>query len=317
MHTLILDIGRTNLKTFIVNNKECFEYYLQPTPINPNEVFEISRKIVDRAIMAYNISTIITTSFGDSVVVEDIKGEWILQYATDPCPKVKNLPHYRDTGYSNAFPGLIRQLITLDQRGVDYRRALPMSAALSVYLTDNTNWKYWDWTHASNSGAFHQKTKRWVSTFSRRTISPKIVSPLEIVGTYKKINVVVGGHDVSFVGIDTQNYVVCGTWIIISERRNPFTPKTDEKGKVRWIRDPCTRLHRQICFKSPGQLSNEIYDKIMDFYKAPTSKIIVVGPYSEELKEGLKKRYEGLKILSVPLKQHLNAGNLVGQGINT
>ena len=156
MDILVLDIGCSYTKAFVYRNNKVIEKWRLKTILTADGIMNASRKLVNRAdAEGFEFSVVIPTSFSESVIVEDVEGNLELFGPTLPF-EVANapLPPYIATGYPSTFPGVGRILYHLISLEYPIRRALPVSAMISAQLAGNADWKFWDWTHASNTGIY-------------------------------------------------------------------------------------------------------------------------------------------------------------------
>ena len=284
MDILILDIGCSYTKAFVYRNNKVIEKWWLETILTADGIINASRKLVDRAyIEGFEISVIIPTSFSESVIVEDIDGTLELFGPTLPFEIADApLPPYIATGYPSTFPGVGRILYYL--MGYRIRRALPVSAMISTQLTDNVDWKLWDWTHASNTGLYGDgHWKKEAQLYSEWLRTDQSSSPFTCVGRMKNgVPVLLGGHDTLFaIYPDAQAYVSTGTYITASEPSGFMSRIPEVSDSVRYVQDTLGNYHRQLCFKAPCQLTLDVARQIHEFLNTPA--IRVFGVYAHEM----------------------------------
>jgi sugar (pentulose or hexulose) kinase len=303
MKVLILDIGCSNTKCFAyqgdADRVSLIEWKQFRTQLNSiEEIVKDCEHIIDAFVEIDRPDCILTTSFSDSVVVVNHRGELTLHAPLDSCVSERALPPYLETGYPTVFPGLLPRLHDLkNERSQQFKnmdRALPVSAFISGMLCFNIDWKKWDWTHASNTGAWQQAHQEWIPSEFSDLIPWETVSPAKIIGEREDIPVMLGGHDQMFITARTiRAYVNTGTYTTVSVPQDIFSPRDDEKDSVRWLRDPSQTLHKQVCFKTPEVLTGGVYDHVARFLEKSTletKEIAVVGSFAHMMATELRNR---------------------------
>ena len=303
MKVLILDIGCSNTKCFAyqgdADRVSLIEWKQFRTQLNSiEEIVKDCEHIIDAFVEIDKPDCILTTSFSDSVVAVNYTGGIKLHAPSDTCVSERELPPYLETGYSKVFSGLFPRLHDLkNERSGRFNtmlRALPVSAFISSVLCFNTEWKTWDWTHASNTGAWKQARQEWIPSEFGDLIPWETVSPAKIIGEREDIPVMLGGHDQMFITTNTTRaYVSTGTWTTVSVPQYIFLPDESERDKVRWLRDPSQTLHKQVCFKTPQELTEDVYNRIDAFLQrnmVETKEIAVVGSFAHQMAAELKLR---------------------------
>ena len=298
MKVLILDIGCSNTKCFAyqgdADRVSLIEWKQFRTQLNSIEdIVRGCEHIIDAFVKIDKPDCILTTSFSDSVVAADNRGDIKLHAPSDICVSEWELPPYLETGYSKVFSGLFLRLHDLKNNRT-LLRALPVSAFISSVLCFNTEWETWDWTHASNTGAWQQAHQEWIPSEFSNLFSSETVSPAKIIGEREDIPVMLGGHDQMFITANTiRAYVSTGTWTTVSVPQYIFLPDESERDKVRWLRDPSQTLHKQVCFKTPQELTEDVYNRIDAFLQrnmVETKEIAVVGSFAHQMAAELKGR---------------------------
>ena len=303
MKVLILDIGCSNTKCFAYQGDgervSLIEWKQFSTQLNSiKEIVKDCEHIIDAFVKIDKPDCILTTSFSDSVVAVDNRGSIKLHAPSDACVSERELPPYLETGYSKVFSGLFPRLHDLkNERSGRFNtmlRALPISAFISSVLCFNTEWKTWDWTHASNTGAWKQSHQEWILSEFSHLFSSETVSPAKIIGEREDIPIMLGGHDQVFITANmTSAYVSTGTWTTASVPQYIFLPDESESDKVRWLRDPSQSLHKQICFKTPRKLTEDVFNRIDAFLQknmVETKEIAVVGSFAHQMAAELQGR---------------------------
>lgn len=290
MDILVLDIGCSRMKSVIYRGNKLLEKTSVVTPQNAEGIMKVSVDLVNKAYAdGYELSGIIPTSFSESVIVEDQAGKLMLFGPVLPVPWMSGpRPSYDETGYpDNSFVGVCRILHRLKSTGLySFRRALPVSAMVAVQLVSNTEWKTWDWMHASNTGLYGNK--QWLvdaESFEDWLDVDGTVSPDTIVGELADgTPVFLGGHD-SLFGIYPEGgaYVSCGTYITASQ---PSEFMSNPGEDVRYVQDVRGTYHRQLCFESQGELSQADALRIYEFLK--TFDVKVFGSYANEMADMLR-----------------------------
>ena len=298
MKVLILDIGCSNTKCFAyqgdADRVSLIEWKQFQTQLNSiEEIVKDCEYIIDAFVKIDKPDCILTTSFSDSVVAVDNRGDIKLHAPSDICISGRELPSYLETGYSNVFSGLFPRLHDL-RKDRTLLRALPVSAFISSVLCFNTDWKTWDWTHASNTGAWKQARQEWIPSEFSDLFPSEAVSPAKIIGDRLDIPVMLGGHDQMFITANTTRaYVSTGTWTTVSVPQYIFLPDESEGAEVRWLRDPSQTLHKQVCFKTPKKLTEDVFNRIDAFLQknmVETKEIAVVGSFAHQMAAELKLR---------------------------
>ena len=301
MKVLILDIGCSNTKCFAyqgdADRVSLIEWKQFRTQLNSiEEIVKDCEHIIDAFVKIDKPDCILTTSFSDSVVAVNSKGAIKLHAPLAPCNSERQLPPYLETGYPTVFPGLLLRLHDLknERKFRNMDRALPVSAFISGMLCFNIEWKTWDWTHASNTGAWQQAHQEWIPSEFSSLIPWETVSPAKIIGEREDIPVMLGGHDQMFITANTiRAYVNTGTYTTVSVPQDIFDPQDDESDRVRWLRDPSQTLHKQVCFKTPEVLTGGVYDHIAKFLQnsmVETKEIAVIGSFAHQMAAELKLR---------------------------
>lgn len=171
------------------------------------------------------------------------------------------------------------------------RRALPVSAMIAAHLCQNTEWRHWDLTHASNSGMWDQVKGEWLTSEYKDIIHQEVVSPSTVVGEIGGTPVLVGGHDALFCcSNESQPFVITGTWTIASLPQAHFQPDPDAETHVRWLRDANGCLHKQINLKTPEVLTDKIFDKVSGFLMLTTQHVAVAGAFAQQMSNLLEMR---------------------------
>ena len=286
MDILVLDIGCSYTKAFVYRNNKVIEKWRLKTILTADGIIDASRKLVNRAdAEGFEFSVVIPTSFSESVIVEDVEGNLELFGPTLPF-EVANapLPPYIATGYPSTFPGVGRILYHLISLEYPIRRALPVSAMVSAQLAGNADWKFWDWTHASNTGIYGNGHWKKEARLYREWLNiNQSISPFTCVGNMENgVPVLLGGHDTLFaIYPDAQAYVSTGTYIIASEPAGFMSRIPEVSDSVRYVQDTLGNYHRQICFKAPGKLTLDVARRIHEFLNTPA--IRVFGVYAHEM----------------------------------
>lgn len=287
MNILIFDIGNTHTKyfRFIVDSQDAvfINSATTPTPRTTSGILAVLREYLEMELEQNPIiDVIVPTSFSNAVALESEEGEWFNTFSDSHIePEGRFHFPYELTGYSTNFadvPSHIQALQNLKLQH-SWQRALPISSAIAAILCDNKNWRYWDITHASNSGMWDQARQDWIPSVWPDHINAKIVYPCEIVGKTKlgSIPIMVGGHDTLFVpSMLKSGYISVGTYTTVSVPRQKFLPNRFASATERWIRDALGNLHRQLCFKTPKSMTREYFDKIAT-YIAEVENISIFG----------------------------------------
>lgn len=295
MDILVLDVGNSYIKGYVYRHSPETQILVDlkiPTPRRFDAIFETCWEIVSGVVNkeGVDLSGVIVSAFSDALVTENDEGETKIIFALDPGQEnvSYNLP-YTLTGYTSMFPNLYARLRCVHLHD-SVRRALPVSAMVAAHLCDNRDWKHWDITHASNSGMWDQVKHRWLTSEYEDIIDPEVVPCSAVVGEVEGIPVLVGGHDALFCCANKcQSYVVTGTWTIASLPQGHFQPDPDAETRVRWLRDPKGCLHKQMNFKTPEVLTDDLYDKVAGFLKSE-QKIAVAGAFAHQMSYQLALR---------------------------
>lgn len=285
---LVLNIGCSNIKRLIYQGTPesvlCLDILSVPTPDEPNKILSTCEEIMRDVLTP---DCIITTSFSNSVITETTQGVFRLHVQSHESDVDRTPPSYTETGYSNMFQ-TVAQRIGEYKDGI-LKRSLPVSAFVSAQLANEKEWNAWDWTHASNSGYWHQEKQQWIDFPELdKVISRRIVSPGCVIGQYlAKVPIMVGGHDTLFITANTpQAYISTDTYPTVSVPVEFFEPEDEDSDEIRWLLDPEQRLYKQLLFKPSAKFSVENYEKVAAFLSNncdSKTEIVVVGPFAQTM----------------------------------
>lgn len=291
MNILIHDVGGSFTKTFVYNDKmsDFVSSTNDKTYLDSLSIKKRCFEHINFYISNIELDGIIITSFSNSVVCS-LPGADVLRYATD---SLENwIPaDYLKTGYTSFFPKVSDHV-----RYFEYvSRYLPVSGYLASQLCDIQDWRGWDWTHASNSGDCDIENMQWLDD----VFDIPILSPGEIIGNYKGIPVLLGGHDTTFsLDKEPKPFISTGTWTTFSQPCDSFVPIESERHSIRWLRDVYGNLHRQMLLKSPPFLTNDFLSKASSFFYHQ-NKVVIYGPFADKF-----KRYVPERIIDID-RQHI------------
>ena len=285
-----LDIGNSHLKWFVYDVLHESQLRLlgsgqEQTPLLIESIVGMCKEFIVR-MRKFSPDALMVTSHGNAVVVGD-PDDLMLHQSLDSCKGVKPrvLP-YADTGFSKFFPGIGTRLAFLASQGHEIHRPLPLSGYVASALVENQHWQGWDWTHASNSGNWHQVQQTWHWPDELGKIECFTCSPTTRLGLYEDMQIFLGGHEISFISaIEQCAFITTGTYTIVSVPKSKFCPVEDEQDRVRWIRDASGELHKQMCLPTQQLLETVGFHGFAQFLTeecTPDVPVYAVGVLAQE-----------------------------------
>ena len=268
MKVLILDVGNSKCKVYVfdihlqavyADKAQCVYEITRPTPrSSPSELINTCRTLVSNAISDHSPDVGMVTAFGDAFIDTKPKHHKFV-FADEPAPDLPPYAYAR-TGFAEGTQlTSIRRL--RKKYKVKYDHILPPNLYVATQLTDNRDWKSWDWVQASISGEYDLVKDQWIV----RDAVP-ICNPCSVVGYFEGMPLLAGGLDNAFINNDSmQPYVIAGTWLVLGQPFKAFSPTLEqEKSGVRWVLDGNRLYNAQRVRKVSNPITDEEVWQIID-----------------------------------------------------
>ena len=226
-----------------------------------------------------NVDAIMFITSSDNFVVWGNEAMKWVKAQDDGDADIPPRPLFRETGKTEAhdWQGIHDKLFQITGNP---QKVLPVSAAYAARIVEDTSFRSWDITHASNSGVFSYQLPSVDARFPNSGWHPcvdrfiesdwfdrKILPCDHIVGTYNGAKVLLGGHDTTFavanqIPYSTKPYISCGTWTTVSVESS-VRPNWEDKGQ-RYLIAPNGAILKQLCFPSEKD-DPEVPYKVADY----------------------------------------------------
>lgn len=282
MHTLIIDVGCSNLKMAIYAGDRLCEWWEHPTPKAATDILScvssLYRDIRDN--LNYHLSEMIVISYSDSVFYQAEDGT-IESVPVFGIPMQAGLPPYEVSGKprNSELKGAANALLYLkNEVGLDkIERILPPSTFIAAYLAGNAKWRKWDITHASNSGMWDYERGCWCKEMSpfieAGVVDEEVVASNDLLWQERlptALRILVGGMDSVFanandVPYSSKPYLSLGTWVTASVEA--YFSKRDNMSPTRFVIAPNGTVVEQLCFNAEAAGHDRAYDLTCDFFE--------------------------------------------------
>lgn len=320
MNILILDIGNSKTKCYIIrvrenlryaNPFECLYAASEKTPReHPYDLIALSRNMIKEALASEVAQVGMITAFGDAFIHYKQGEHPYYVFADEPADK--GIPYaYSLTG----FP-LDIQLTSVralkSKHNAEWQHMYSPNGWVAMNLSekpDKNPRNAWDITQASVTGCFNLQKRKWIHTGFTRFPSPPPIPSHKVIGTIEGIPFLAGGMDNAFCDTEDKNpFIVAGTWLVISVcfgNYNPdyFTEK--RRNIVRWLISGNNKLYAQIVRKVSNPITEADQEQILDdlmllgqssylmkdedgFTQRIKPRIKIFGGYGEALAESLQ-----------------------------
>ena len=288
MDTLIIDIGCSQTKFYLINTNGSLQIFKSLTPPNCYDLVAQTFEMFERSLTkSDNIGKVMVISYSDTAIVEmdngSIKNYGVFKPGELGWELSWNLPKPKD---------MFQEIKNL--RISEIKRILPISTYIMSKLTGAHDWRTWDYTHASNSGMWNFKRGGWGSAMQpfidAGIITENVLSPQTEVATDRPEHWYLGGHDSVFatanmIPYSTNPYLSLGTWITASVEQMDKPPMA--RTIDRYVLGANGTLLNQICFRSV--LINKTVKKVLKFFESRlpenvnSAPIKVFGSWTEDL----------------------------------
>lgn len=301
MKVLILDIGNSKTKCYVfeVDNpynlpvpkdiELLYEDHQDTNRGHPWDMLHDIRCMLKGAMKDITPDYGIITAFGDAFLYYDPEnnGRPRFVFADADIPfSVAAVTDYGISGFPLGHIEIQGVCVLRNYEGAAWEDILPVNVAMGRELGGAANYRYWDFTQASATGAFDLSSKKWRGD----NVIP-YCDPCDEVGMFQGMPLLAGGIDNAFLDTPEQTpYIVAGTWLVVSTIHDDFIPtETRYQHGIRWYISGNGRYLAQTVRRSERPLTDARCHQIIEDLQAmgyggdTPQTIRVFGSYSKDL----------------------------------